>query len=130
MYRRNLRRAKRKRTEAFAAVALVYVIFALMTWRGEAPAAHSSRPPRVTQHRLQLPLCLLPTNKQPGTTRGRRTLPRSRFTLVYGSLVYQLLGERAIREFTEMWGVGLAVDVRFVLRAFLRAAARGAAWAA
>ena len=34
----------------------------------------------------------------------------TRFTLVYGGLVYQLLGDKAESAFARDWGVGLAID--------------------
>ena len=36
--------------------------------------------------------------------------PSGRFTLVYGSLIYQLLGDSAETGFAHDWAVGLGID--------------------
>ena len=40
----------------------------------------------------------------------RRCHPCTRFTLVYGGLIYQLLGDGGESAFAHDWGVGLAID--------------------
>ena len=114
---RTLASAARLRTLCALATLFVYCSWAILLWcvRGPRPGGLAAAG-RAREHaalpswRAALPIPWRSVRLAVRTRASPHDSPQNRFTLVYGGLVYQLLGDKAESAFAHDWGVGLAID--------------------